>query len=548
MRSRFASLVATSALVLVMSQAAQAQSALTGKVNSVEEGAMEGVIVSAKTGFVTVSVISNDKGEFSFPAGKLDAGDYTLSIRAAGYDLDGPKAVTLAAGKPSALDVKLVKTKNLADQLTNLEWIMSLPGTDEQRNLISGCTNCHSVARIMNSSFNAEQWKQIVARMATYSNNTFFLKPQVLSEPRSIDRFLPNGDKDTEYLASINRSEGPLNYELKTMPRVKGAGTRVIVTEYDLPHNDWQPHDVVAQADGTVWFSDFGDQRIGRLDTKTLQFKEYAVPLHRDGSPKGALDLETDPQGNLWLALMFQAGLARLDTKTEKIETFPLPNDVITNTSQQGMVAPHHMTVDNKVWMTEVNMGGGVSGLRRLDVATGNVETWSPFKGLPKGPHGVYGIHADKDNNVLFLDFGGESIGKLDGKTGQVTLYPTPTKKSKPRRGRLDDQGRYWFAEFAAERVGMFDPKTEKFQEWPVPGKFFAPYDAAYDKDGKIWTAGMNADRVLRIDAATGNIVEYPLPRYTNARRIFVDNSTTPPSLWIGNNHGAALIKVEVQP
>jgi virginiamycin B lyase len=36
-----------------------------------------------------------------------------------------------------------------------------------------------------------------------------------------------------------------------------------------------------------------------------------------------------------------------------------------------------------------------------------------------------------------------------------------------------------------------------------------------------------------------------PLPRYTNIRRVFVDNSTTPPTFWIGNNHGAAIIKVE---
>ena len=39
--------------------------------------------------------------------------------------------------------------------------------------------------------------------------------------------------------------------------------------------------------------------------------------------------------------------------------------------------------------------------------------------------------------------------------------------------------------------------------------------------------------------------MEYPLPRYTNVRRIFVDNNVTPPALWIGNNHGAAIIKLE---
>ncbi len=549
MRSTTVALISAAAFALLPGSIAARAQTLAGKVTSAEEGVMEGVIVSAKKGIVTVSVVSNDKGEFSFPASKLGAGDYALSIKAGGYDLDGPKTVTLDAGKAATIDVKLVKTKDLAAQLTNLEWITSIPGTAEQRKLISGCTNCHSVQRIMTSSYNAEEWKQIIARMATYSNNSFFLKPQVRAEARSLARFTPNGDKDADYLASINSSEGPLKYELKTQPRVTGAGTKVVITEYDLPRRDTQPHDVLVEADGTVWYSDFGDQFLGRFDPRTLQFKEYPVPLHREGFPKGALDLERDPQGNLWMGLMFQAGIARFDKKTEKVETFPLPADIITKTSQQAMVAPHHLTVDNKVWMTE-NSLSGLPGVRRLDLATGKFETWSPYKDMPKAPHSVYGINADKENNIWFLDFGGESVGKIDGKidgkTGKVTLYPTPTKKSKPRRGRLDDQDRLWFAEFGGERVGMFDPKSERFQEWEVPGKFFAPYDAAYDKEGKVWTAGMNADRVLRLDPATGKFVEYPLPRYTNVRRIFVDNNVTPPALWIGNNHGAAIIKLEV--
>ena len=134
---------------------AQTTAALTGKVTSAEEGAMEGVVVSAKKGIVTVSVVSNDKGEFSFPASKLGAGDYAITIRAVGYGLDGPKTVKLEAGKPRPLDVKLVKTGTSTPQLTNLEWMLSVPGTDEQKRALTGCTNCHSVERILNSSYNA---------------------------------------------------------------------------------------------------------------------------------------------------------------------------------------------------------------------------------------------------------------------------------------------------------------------------------------------------------------------------------------------------------
>ena len=70
---------------------AQTAAALSGEVSSAKEGAMEGVVVSAKRdgSTITVSVISDDKGHFSFPASRLDPGHYAIGIRAVGYDIDG---------------------------------------------------------------------------------------------------------------------------------------------------------------------------------------------------------------------------------------------------------------------------------------------------------------------------------------------------------------------------------------------------------------------------------------------------------------------------
>src|SRR5262245_55376014 len=99
MKTRLTSLMAAAALAVILGHAPALAQSLTGKVSSAAEGAMEGVVISAKKGIVTVSVVSNAKGEFSFPAGKLGAGDYALSIRAAGYDLDGPSTVTVAGDK-----------------------------------------------------------------------------------------------------------------------------------------------------------------------------------------------------------------------------------------------------------------------------------------------------------------------------------------------------------------------------------------------------------------------------------------------------------------
>ena len=68
--------------------------ALSGKVTSDREGPMEGVLVSAKKqgSTITVTVVSDAKGEYAFPASRLEPGTYQLTIRATGYALDGAAA------------------------------------------------------------------------------------------------------------------------------------------------------------------------------------------------------------------------------------------------------------------------------------------------------------------------------------------------------------------------------------------------------------------------------------------------------------------------
>ena len=71
---------------------AATSAALTGRVTSAEEGAMEGVVVSArKTGAqLTISVVTDTEGRFSFPSSKLDSGSYALRVRATGWELEAP--------------------------------------------------------------------------------------------------------------------------------------------------------------------------------------------------------------------------------------------------------------------------------------------------------------------------------------------------------------------------------------------------------------------------------------------------------------------------
>jgi streptogramin lyase len=78
-----------------------------------------------------------------------------------------------------------------------------------------------------------------------------------------------------------------------------------------------------------------------------------------------------------------------------------------------------------------------------------------------------------------------------------------------------------------------------------VGPRWSSPYDVMIDKNEEAWTGSMITDQVTRLDTKTGKFVEYLLPRTTNIRRVYVDNSTTPVTFWVGNNHGASIVKLE---
>jgi virginiamycin B lyase len=532
----------------LLSAEAQAAAALSGQVSSADEGAMEGVLVSAKKqgSTITVTVVTDAKGHYSFPADRLDAGHYALGIRAAGYDLDGPRAVDIAAGGSMA-DIKLVKTKNLASQLSNAEWLLSAPGPDNLKDNMANCVGCHTLQRVFASAHDAAEFKQIFQRMGTYSPGSMPTRPQpLLPGPRG-DRSpmpRPQWDAMSAWLAGVDMSTTDTRaWELKTLPRPKGAATRVIYTEYDLPRKETQPHDVIVDQDGMVWYSDFSNQFAGVMNPNTGKATDIPIPVLKPEQPKGSLEIELDAdQKNVWLALMYQAGVARIDRQTHEVTAYPFPKEWQSTSAQASMVSPQHANVDGRVWTNNQD----THYMYRLDVETGRYENLGASKDVNGKQIAAYGMPTDERNNVYQLEFSGTSIGLRDAKTGMAVIYQTPIKNSKPRRGRVDQQNRLWFAEYGGNAIGLFDPKTAAIKEYPLPTKYGAAYDVAPDKDAsEVWTGSMLNDLVARLDTRSGQITEYLMPRSTNIRRVFVQDNGPKTVLWVGNNHGASIVKVE---
>jgi virginiamycin B lyase len=539
---------------------AQAQvAALTGGVSSAEEAAMEGVLVSATraNSNITVTVVTDADGRYAFPAHRLGPGRYSLAVRAVGYQLDQPRqnesAIEIGAGeapdhKAATKDLRLGKTSDLAAQLSNGEWLASIPGSDRQKDQLLNCVGCHTLERIMRSKYDSEGFlTQILPRMQSYVQQSLPIHPQLrpaerLMEERGEDR-IEIYRAAADYLSTVNLSTAEQwKYALKTLNRPKGRATRVVYTEYDLPRAEIAPHDVIVDKDGMVWFSSFGEQNLGRLDPRTGEVTEFAYPKHRKDFPTGSLGLRADSAGHLWLGNMYQATIVKFDRVSEKFQFWTLPAERNIDAAQINMVSPQRSHVDGKVW----TQNNGFAGVHRLDLATGRIETWEPFKGAPKGEaHNIYDVIPDSGNNAYFTDFRQGQIGRIDANTGEVSLFQTPTPRSAPRRGNMDAQDRLWFGEYRGDRIGMFDTRTKAFKEWKLATRWSAPYDVVLDRNEDAWTGSMVTDQVTRLNTRSGESVDYLLPRSTNIRRVFVDNSTTPVSFWVGSNDGASILKIE---
>ena len=517
--------------------------AVSGIVRSQQEGQMEGVLVSARKmgSHITVSVVSNSEGRYEFPGERLEPGDYRLQIRAAGYDLDDPGVVAVETGKTADLDLSLSPTKDLSAQMTNADWFLSNP--EIKKRLMddykygNNCIGCHSLSVVMKSKYTAAEWPPILMnRMWQYAEAAIYepaddLRISVMRPTRQPER--PRMKELAEFLSSINlsaRPDGTWPFELKTMPRVTGRSTRVIITEYDLPRREAQPHDAAVAPDGMVWYTDVGNPYLGRLDPRTGEIKEWRIPDSGSPSrgPGNTFDIKFDPEGNPIVGSSL--GIVRFDKSTEKF--------TVWENAPGGMVA---ISPDGIVWSKDQ----GNYTMHRLDPKTGQIKVF-PYPEVR--PLRFYGIEADSKGNLYGASLQLGTIGELNGETGEWKLYPTPTPNSGSRRGDTDSQDRFWFAEYYVGKIGMFDTRTKQFQEWDIPPTpWSGPYDVVVDKNGEVWASGEFTDNLFRLNPATGEVTTYPVSSglYMQVQRVDVDNSTNPVTVWMGENHLARIARVE---
>ena len=527
--------------------------ALTGVVSSSDEGNMEGVVVSARRDGAnfTVSVVSDAQGRYSFPQTHVEPGSYDITTRAVGYDLRSPGPVEVTADASASVDLQLRVTTDLASQLTSAEWAYSMPGTKAQKDelvyQLMSCAYCHTFERIMKSRHSAEAFMPVIQRMGSYfpdgaASSRDGRGRAVRNSPEAQERFADTPDwgfvpgiskvELASFLAMANLSDGKTTwpYELKTLPRPTGKATRVIVTQYDMPRKDTVPHDMDLDSQGRPWYADQSAQFIGVLDPKTATFTEYPLPPVPQGAVPGAWDIQVDQDDNVWFPMTTSTGAARVltrfDPETETLTT-------VEGVSTQFLAMS---SGDGKIW----------AGTTRVNPKTMTIDAKVSYQDASHVPPGSGGYQyvADSKGSIWIATYRGPGgvIG-IDDETSEVQWFPIPGLRG--RRGRIDQQDRYWFAEYLTDKIGMFDTRSGTHQRWDLR-EYSTPYSAsAPDVYGRVYAGSNMTERLISLDSNTGEIIEYLMPTDFDTKKILFDSTTDRVTLWMANTRNARLVKVE---
>ena len=524
---------------IVRSAPGLAAKAVRGGVQATSESRpLEGIMVQLQglKSNITTTVYTDENGRFEFP--KLLAGSYLLRIvRALEFKPYLKPSVQLDGTSAKLDDIILEPVSNgefvpanwdIAAQLAGAEVVWNLDGSAQEKRTFSyGCgSGCHTYGQIQRNRFDEHGWRQVVTKM-THNTGSLLLFPAVPNR-------IPPEEQDiiVKWLTKVRGPDSSdMGYQL--LPGPRGAATKAIITEFELPRLLTAPHDVAPDSRGNVWFNSHRTAYISRLDPRTGIVEDYKVPSTAGANP-GQHWITVDKNDVVWFSENWSHKLGRFDPKYEEFKHVQLPHfGRPINAPGAGNLA---LSPDGFIWEAR---GGSIN---KIDPQTG--QTVQKF--LLQKVRSAYGNELSADGNY----FAGGSWPEdwvifLDVRKGEVFELQTRTPRIAPKRGGFDPDGNAWFGGAGGALVKI-DAKTHQLSEYrpPTPGVSF--YECLPDKNGEIWAGELYAGRIVRFNPKTDRWTEYVLPEpVSHDRRTWIDNSTDPVSVWYVDHDG---IMVRVQP
>jgi virginiamycin B lyase len=334
----------------------------------------------------------------------------------------------------------------------------------------SYCAGCHTLGNLSASGgYTRQGWAQLIATMIV----------------------LPKDQADSvlDYLAR--------NFPDQPKPKavVIPGTTKVSFKEWNLPTLGSRPHDPLAAADGSIWYTGMFANTLGRVDPTTGRIKEYSLKTAASG-PHG---LAEDRDGNIWFTANSKGYIGRLDPKRGEITEYPLP---------PAARDPHTplFAANGVLWFSVQ----GANMVGRLDPESGEVKLAS----YPQARSNPYGMVFDSSGAPIVCEFGGNRISRIDPATIAITEWTLPNAESRPRRIAITADDAVWYSDYSRGYLGRLDTKSGAVKEWPSPG---GPKSRPYGITaigGVIWysESAVRPNTMVRFDPKTEKFQTWIIP------------------------------------
>jgi len=212
-------------------------------------------------------------------------------------------------------------------------------------------------------------------------------------------------------------------------------------------HGNAGGNSMAIHPNGKIFATGLG-REVRMLDPATAEWKFFQAPKGEGTEAPGAYGLAVAGDGSVWFAQNDADRMARVDINTGKVEEFKIP--------YEGQSMPRRMQSDanGDLWVALWQAGK----LMKIDHKTRKMTIYNP----PTPNNGAYTVAIDKKNPnsyIWFSEHKADRIARFDPKTGQFVEFPLPYAESDARRVEIDptNPNRIFFSGNTADRIGFIE-------------------------------------------------------------------------------------------
>ena len=211
------------------------------------------------------------------------------------------------------------------------------------------------------------------------------------------------------------------------------------------------PHNLIVVGDGDdaiVWYAGNRNAHIGRLDPKSGEIQKFPMPIEEARDPH---TLVLDSAGDIWFTVQGGNFVGRLATHSGEISLIEVPT---RNARPYGI----KLNSKNEPWVVEF----GSNKLLRVNRNELTVEEIE----LPDPASRPRRMAITSDDNVWYVDYALGRLGRYAPADGSFTEWALPAgSASRPYGMAVDRDDRIWLVEtgVSPNRFIGFDTASEEF-------------------------------------------------------------------------------------